>query len=293
MDAPPLAFENPASANPSSRNALKHGLFAAHDFIRDGEHEEYAATFAALTRELSPEGVLETTFATEIMGATWRLRRCRLVESVLAESAPAGSIDDEAIAKQQKSVDRARAQTFTRLCRAISELRKIQTEHVIREQIHADVPGLTDSKQVVSAMRLQNRAKSEAEQAQQIPDPGHNPEAFDAFLARAGRPAPAPQVEREVSFCNQPAPPAEPEISFCADPEPAVEPEISFCKPAPIAAAQTSSKPKNTPRNAPCPCRSGHEDELARPYPHENSLQAEAAGQCCGKDAPPVLAMAA
>ncbi len=31
--------------------------------------------------ELSPEGVLEETFAIEIMSATWRLRRCRLIEA--------------------------------------------------------------------------------------------------------------------------------------------------------------------------------------------------------------------
>jgi hypothetical protein len=260
MNAPPLAFENPASINPSSRNALKHGLFAAHDFIREGEREEYAATFADLTRELSPEGVLETAFATEIMGATWRLRRCRLVESVLAESAPAGSsnagsIDDEAIAKEQKSVDRARAQTFTRLCRSISELRKIQTEHIIREQIDAEMPGLADSRQVLSALKLQNRVNSEA---RQIPSLNDNPEAFDAFLARAGWSAPAPSAEPEIPFCNEPETPA--------------EPAISFCKPAPTAAAQ----PRNTPRNAPCPCLSGLKFK-----------------RCCGKNAPHVLTMAA
>src|SRR5260370_40003658 len=63
----------------SSRNAMKNGLFAAHDFIREGETEEYTQTLISLMNQLSPEGVLEETFATEIMGATWRLRRCRLV----------------------------------------------------------------------------------------------------------------------------------------------------------------------------------------------------------------------
>jgi hypothetical protein len=225
---------NPSSPKPSSLNALKHGLFAARDLIRDGEHEEYAQTLAALTRELSPVGVLETTFSTEIMGATWRLRRCRLIESALAEST-----DDEAVAKEQKSVDRARAQTFTRLCRAISELRRIQTEQVIREQIHADVPGLTDSKQVVAAMRLQNRARSE------VQEQTSDPEASDASFSRPSRPMSAPRR---------------------------AEPEISFCKPVPVAVAQAPS----TPRNSPCPCRSGLKFK-----------------RCCGKDAPPVLTMAA
>jgi uncharacterized protein YchJ len=181
---------------------------------------------------------------------------------LFAASIDAGSIDKEAVAKEQKSVDRARAQTFTRLCRSISELRKIQTEHIIREQIHADVPGLTESKQVVSAMRLRNRAKSEAQQATNSDD---NPEVFDAFLARAGRPAPQPPAEAE----------------------------ISFCKPASATAAQA----ENTPRNATCPCRSGLKFKkcCARGGAKWSALSPKTAssGPVPLADAPPVLAMAA
>jgi len=68
----------------SSQNATKHGLFAAHDFIREGEEAEYAQTLTSLMEEIAPEGILEQTFATEIMGATWRLRRCRLVEEAFS-----------------------------------------------------------------------------------------------------------------------------------------------------------------------------------------------------------------
>ena len=64
----------------SSRNAIRTGLYAARDFIREGEEEEYAQSLIRLMDELTPDGTLEETFATEIMGATWRLRRCRLVE---------------------------------------------------------------------------------------------------------------------------------------------------------------------------------------------------------------------
>jgi hypothetical protein len=55
-------------------------LYAARDFIREGEEAEYSDTVIALMAQLEPEGLLEETFAAEIMGATWRLRRCRLVE---------------------------------------------------------------------------------------------------------------------------------------------------------------------------------------------------------------------
>ena len=64
----------------SSRNSIRTGLYAARDFIRPEEEEEYAETLIKLMDELTPENSVEETFATEIMGATWRLRRCRLVE---------------------------------------------------------------------------------------------------------------------------------------------------------------------------------------------------------------------
>jgi hypothetical protein len=63
-----------------SRNAIRTGLYAARDFIRPEEEEEYAQTLIGPMDELTPGNSVEQTFATEIMGATWRLRRCRLVE---------------------------------------------------------------------------------------------------------------------------------------------------------------------------------------------------------------------
>jgi hypothetical protein len=112
----------------SAANAIKHGLFTAHDFIRDGEEDEYARTVKSLWSELSPDGTLEEVFTTEIVGATWRLRRCRLVEEAF------GAIDDldfdpmmdERTEKQQRSVDRARAQSHLILRRSIAELTKLQ-----------------------------------------------------------------------------------------------------------------------------------------------------------------------
>ncbi len=106
----------------------KRGIYAARHFIREGEEAEYTDTVLALMEQLEPEGILEETFATEIMGATWRLRRCRLVEEAF------GAIDDldfdpmmdERTEKQQKSVDRARAQSHLILRRSLTELKKLQ-----------------------------------------------------------------------------------------------------------------------------------------------------------------------
>jgi hypothetical protein len=78
--------------------------------------------------ELTPENSVEQTFATEIMGATWSLRRCRLVEEAfgLIEDLNVNPMIDERTEKQQKSVDRARAQSHLILRRSLDELRKLR-----------------------------------------------------------------------------------------------------------------------------------------------------------------------
>jgi hypothetical protein len=173
----------------SSANALKHGLFAAHDLVAPDEHGEYAATRAAVTQELSPEGFLETAFANEIAGALWRLRRCTLVEFNSTEP------DNP---EAQKSTGRARAATQNSLRRCMAELRNLQTERAIRELIGATLPGLADSRKVLAAVRLDEMNAQKAPPRNQVPDLDNNPEAFDAFLAAASRLTAPP----ENSFCK-------------------------------------------------------------------------------------------
>ena len=126
----------------SSRNAIRTGLYAARDFVRPEEEEEYAKTLIQLMDELTPANSIEQTFATEIMGATWRLRRCRLVEEAfgLIEDLTVDPMIDERTEKQQKSVDRARAQSHLILRRSLDELRKLQKGRTIQEQLQDQIP---------------------------------------------------------------------------------------------------------------------------------------------------------
>ena len=65
----------------SSKNALTLGLFTMNDFVRDNEAEDYTKICTSLWSELTPEGTLEQNFTTEIVSATWRLRRCRMANA--------------------------------------------------------------------------------------------------------------------------------------------------------------------------------------------------------------------
>ena len=54
----------------SSQNATKHGLFAAHDFVRPGEETLYAELAESLDEELAPKGPLELNLVAEVRRAS-------------------------------------------------------------------------------------------------------------------------------------------------------------------------------------------------------------------------------
>ncbi len=133
----------------SAKNALKSGLFATKDFIRPGEESAYDELTETLNCDLIPVGQLELNLADEIRRAMWRLRRCADVESALVDTCaqldavgaePAADrpipdpMQNEATARLQSSVDRARAQCHRLLHRCTSELRKLQTERHMRHE---------------------------------------------------------------------------------------------------------------------------------------------------------------
>jgi hypothetical protein len=130
------ALTNPRTAAPPT-NPLKSGLYSIRDFVRKGQEKEYANTLIDLMTELSPKGVLEECYATEIMKSTWRLRRCRNIEFDLAESNELDPMIDPKTSDHQRTVDRARAQSHFLLRHSLAQLSKLQTARTIRLQFEA------------------------------------------------------------------------------------------------------------------------------------------------------------
>jgi vacuolar-type H+-ATPase subunit H len=217
-----------AGKSKSSRNSIRTGLYAARDFVRPEEEEEYAQTLIKLMDELTPGNSVEQTFATEIMGATWRLRRCRLVEENFSsiEDLNVDPMIDDRTEKQQKSVDRARAQSHLIFRRSLDELRKLQ-------------------KGLESPLRGESRTIQE-QIADKFPTPKPAPTS-DA--APAGMDALMNLAESQLAQRFR---------------ESGLD---SFCKPVgqvpdlpstkPVATTSAPAVSNKIPRNAPCPCRSG------------------------------------
>src|ERR1700722_9283643 len=128
-----------------------------HDFIRPGEHPLSAELDRSLRAELAPVGILENTLFDEIRRATWRLRRCGLVEALLAAS------DAEDLSKTQFEVDRARNQAHRLLYKCTAELRKLQTDRQYRiasfpDETDFSEAGLTDYRAIRKGLDHQFRA---------------------------------------------------------------------------------------------------------------------------------------
>jgi hypothetical protein len=167
-----------------AQNAIRTGLFTSFDYRLPQEEPEYFATAERLQKELSPVGLLEEAFVAEILTATWRLRRCRVIEEQMSE------LDE----KTQRSVDRARAHANLNLRRSINELRRLQTERAIRSEAApsqasaARLPALAISGQVAKARKT---------------EPAHDPNILLTQLAFAD--AALGMKTPSALFCNPPS----------------------------------------------------------------------------------------
>jgi hypothetical protein len=143
----------------SSRNAISLGLFAMQDFVRPGETDAYHQLCTSFWEHLQPSGPLEQTFVSEIIRSTWRLRRCSIVEASLSDRVGDSSIDpmeDPWHSGLQNTVDRASARANNTLRRATTELRRLQTERQIRNELlpaGSDISllGIASCKEVLAA----------------------------------------------------------------------------------------------------------------------------------------------
>jgi hypothetical protein len=122
--------------NRSSQNALRFGLFSTKNCVQPHETEEYEALSAALWNDMRPNGAMQELFATEVVRAAWRLRRCTEVESVLAEKTTGEDpMLDQELLRTQTAVDRARSQSHGIVRRSLAEIRRLQVESPAQPEI--------------------------------------------------------------------------------------------------------------------------------------------------------------
>ena len=174
----------------SSKNRLTFGLFTISDFVREDESESYTKICTNLwSRTLSRRNHRRSFHHRnhERHLASPPLPHGRRGYRQIAILDP---MQDPETAAQQKSVDRARAQSVNIMNRCINALRKLQTERGIRSQAfpETDVPaglGLMDIRQVAKTKPMDTDA--EPEPAPAAAAPAATPTGFDALMALADK----------------------------------------------------------------------------------------------------------
>jgi len=184
----------------SSQNAITFGLFAARDFIRPDEQHTYTEFARSIEESLAPVGPLELNLVDEIRRAMWRLRRCGQIEENFSDL-PDDPMEQEASARLQLTVDRARSLSHRLLHKCTAELRKLQTERQYRNEYFdagTDVSllGLCDLHAVQKKVDKQRVAEF---RRQKLADDA----AINAMLAAPYPPRwPATAPEPKSSFCT-------------------------------------------------------------------------------------------
>jgi hypothetical protein len=223
----------------SSRNAVRQGLFTVGDFVRPEEEDDYEILCAELKEELAPVGLIENNLTAEIRRAMWRLGRCAEVEAELvgmlgnsSEPIP-DAMQNEATARLQNSVDRARTQTHRLLHKCTTELRRLQTERLFREEAlsteEIERYGLGDQRAFMKAMDEQTVTTIRMRKLK----------GLDTMMGivRSATPPVEPPVTNQSQSIRPESAPVRPEITK----------RTQSAVPASVAIA----------RNAPCPCNSG------------------------------------
>jgi uncharacterized protein YecA (UPF0149 family) len=123
--------------NRSSQNALRFGLFSTKNCVQPHETEEYEALCAALWSDMRPKSAIQEMFATEVVRAAWRLRRCTEVEAALSEKTTGDPMLDHDLLRTQTAVDRARSQSHGIIRRSHAEIRRLQTESLVQPEAEA------------------------------------------------------------------------------------------------------------------------------------------------------------
>ncbi len=128
----------------SARNARTHGLTAREVVVHPEEQPDFDQLLEDLTDELAPEGTLETLTFNNLVHAAWNQRRCRLLEAELAAQGLDPLLDPEAEAELTR-IGRYAARAERSYYRALRELRILQTNRALRNELSEDEYGSDDA----------------------------------------------------------------------------------------------------------------------------------------------------
>jgi hypothetical protein len=142
-----------------AQNATTHGFTSKHLIVPESERDEFAALEAELLAEIRPKGALEAISFRQLVHAAWNQNRYfrTQVRCIEKSTNPLNARDPGSFAVMER-LHRYQAQMQRAYTRALAELRKLQTERALREQLSGPHPA-TELSVLVDLAKLTRFAK--------------------------------------------------------------------------------------------------------------------------------------
>jgi len=134
--------------------------------VRTSDRDKYLQLVALLDHELVPHGAFEVLLAAEIVRASWRLQRYALADAVTESDT------------DRTSLDHARAYANNTIRRNTAELRRLQTERLVQNELGLNLPRMISLKEYFQ-LRNQKQSVVEAEKRKNdhTPTPASPPDS--------------------------------------------------------------------------------------------------------------------
>jgi hypothetical protein len=224
--------KTPEGKAKSAQNATKFGLYKTAIVVRPEEKEEFETLVADLQSEFAPATATEQTFATLALNAAWRIRRCDRIEANLTAKAHENGLDPLV----DQGADPATAATLHSIDRARSQA------------IATHRRSIAELCRLQTNRRLRDELFPEGNAPLDLGLADHRSILCALRRAEGRTPSPTLQDFQDLIDKTNPTPGA---------------------RSAGPLTAEFAKRTQQTPRNAPCPCRSGQKFK-----------------RCCGRNAP-------
>jgi hypothetical protein len=119
----------------SSQNARTHGLCATDLLIATEDQDEFESMHVKLQLDIGPKGALEGALFTELVIASWQMRRIGRMETELATGFESYTalLDDDGVQKKLDRLGRHHTRFERTFHRCLKELKALQTNRAQKE----------------------------------------------------------------------------------------------------------------------------------------------------------------
>jgi hypothetical protein len=158
--------QTPQGKATSAQNSRTHGLCSKDRLVANEDQDEFDILEAKLQVDIHPKGALEQILFSELLTASWQMRRIVRMETELSagHDSYTALLEDESLQQKLDRLGRHHARFERTFHRSLKELKALQTNRAQREgapQENRDRPNLATP--VKPAPRISERTQAAAE----------------------------------------------------------------------------------------------------------------------------------